>query len=590
MVIIGAALIAPGARAGGPLLVSNGQPTRWARSSIINPANSNLKTVDDQGRVLYRVDTGTLGTLTNEKASRFVDRIFKLYTDIPTATIEFANAGRILDPATGSPIDVNKTNFGRFASSRTPTFQNPIIFDSDGGITGDPRTLGFFGFLQLDQNSNTVREGVVVLNGASISGIGGEIPFLGVFTHEFGHFAGPLDHSQVNGNIAASGRGAILPFGFNRTQTFDLFMPFTETLFPFVFDGSTEKTPGSILGSQGFFSSGFFVASLDLDTQNALSNLYPTDDYRASRGSIEGRVMIKAGSSEIPISGINIIARRISRGAYPPALGTQAFSSQIALDSDGVPNSPPDQDATDPLATAVSAVTGLEFGAGRYRIAGLPPGQYLLELQQINPAAVSGSAIGPLRSGQVSLPITVEYYNGPGNSSNTVTSFTPVGVTAGNISSGIDFTINGLNTTLAAVTEKDSHFKLKKAQVIDFPVEISASAAGSDSSQFKMTFPDGSTDKIEDFYKFTVTSERIFFIVLEPVAGAAGDLDMYLFDADSVAKKKSSLDDLALLNFSAGATADEIIAVRLVPGTYIIGVSAFENSNLAYKLKVISAQ
>jgi Bacterial pre-peptidase C-terminal domain len=590
MAFVAVSLIAPGARAGGPLLVRDGKATTWARNAIVNPANPNLKTVDSQGRVLYRVDTGTLGTLSEEKATRYVDRIFKLYTDIPTATIEFVNAGRILDPTTGLPVNVNKSNFGRFASSRTPTYQNPIIFDSDGSITGDPRTLGFFGFLQVDQDSNTLREGVVVLNGASISEIG-EIPFLGVFTHEFGHFAGPLDHSQINGNIAGAGRGSIPPDGFSRTQTFDLFTPFTETLFPFIFEGSAERTPGSSLRGQGFDSSGFFVASLDLDTQNALSNLYPTDDYRTSRGAIEGRVSIKAGSSDIPISGINIIARRISRGAYPPALGTQAFfNSQVTLDSDGVPNSPPDQDATDPLATAVSAVTGLELGAGKYRVTGLPPGDYLLELQQINPSAISGSGIGPLRNGQVSLPITAEYYNGPGVSSNTVSSFTPVSVSAGVTVLGIDFTINGLSTTLGAVNEKEEHFKLKKAQQVDFPVEISGRATGSDQSQFKMTLPDGSTDKIEDFYKITVTTEGIFFIVLEPVGGATGDLDMYLFDASTVAKKKSSLDDTALEAYSAGPTADEIIGVRLVPGTYVIGVSAFENSALSYKLKIISSQ
>ena len=28
---------------------------------------------------------------------------------------------------------------------------------------------------------------------------------------EFGHFAGPLDHSQINGNIAKDGTGATLP-------------------------------------------------------------------------------------------------------------------------------------------------------------------------------------------------------------------------------------------------------------------------------------------------------------------------------------------------------------------------------------------
>src|SRR5215212_2266770 len=134
MVLVASWLIAPGARAGGPLLLLDGQPTRWSRSAVISPVNPNLKTVDEQGRVLYRVDSGPLGTLSNEKATGFVDRIFKLYTDIPTATIEFVNGGRIVDPTTGVPVDVNGSNAGRYLNDRNPTYQNPIIFDSDGSI------------------------------------------------------------------------------------------------------------------------------------------------------------------------------------------------------------------------------------------------------------------------------------------------------------------------------------------------------------------------------------------------------------------------------------------------------------------------
>ena len=61
----------------------------------------NTQTVDNQGRVLYRVDSGPLGPLSNEEATALADRIFRQYTDIPTASIEYVNAGRILNPSTG---------------------------------------------------------------------------------------------------------------------------------------------------------------------------------------------------------------------------------------------------------------------------------------------------------------------------------------------------------------------------------------------------------------------------------------------------------------------------------------------------------
>lgn len=569
--------------AGGPLLVLDGEPVRWARHEV-RGGTLNSQTVDAAGRVLYHVDTGKLGTLSEEEATALVDRIFKLYTDIPTANIEFVNAGRILDPTSRNPVNVTATNVGRFIGN-TPTFQNPIIFDNDGSITGGGGVLGFFGFLQVDQFNAELEEGFVVLNGAALKGTDAltTTSFLGVFTHEFGHFAGPLDHSQINGNIALGGTGSIPPPGFNRAQAFDLYAPFTETLFPVIFNAPL----GSQVGGQ-FEDSGYFVATLDMDTQNALSNLYPTPDYLASRGSIEGRVLLKLGSSTIPLTGINVVARRVDQGQYPPSLAAAAFPTAPTIDSDGVPQTPPAQAATDPLATAASAVTGLEFGQGTYRIQGLPPGQYMVQIQQINPAATGGSGIGPLDS-QLPLPFKEEYFNGPTNSSNLSSTFVPVTVTAGGIAGGTDFIINGISA-LAPVqfNESEPNSKKKQAQEIStIPAEISAGAAFGDSSELKMTLPGGVTDKVEDLYEITVTDSRIVYVLLEPTSGI-GDLDLYLYDS-GVKKKKSSLGDSHLRAFSAGETSNELIAVQLVPGTYIIGVSAFAGS-VNYKLRIFTSQ
>ena len=572
------------AYAGGPLVMVNGSPVRWARNEVRGGA-LNSQTVDASGRVLYRVDSGKLGTLSEEEATILVDRIFKSYTDIPTANIEFVNAGRILDPGTRNPVNVTGSNAGRFLSSSSPTFQNPIIFDNDGSITGGGGVLGFFGFLQADQFNATIREGFVVLNGAALKGSDAltTTSFLGVFTHEFGHFAGPLDHSQINGNIALNGSGSILPQGFSREQAYDLYAPFTETLFPFLFNA-----PLNAQLSGQFEDSGYFVATLDMDTQNALSNLYPTPDYLASRGSIEGRVLLKYGSSAVPISGINVIARRVDQGQYPPSTTTLAFPLAPTIDGDGVPQIPSAQSATDPLATAASAVTGLEFGAGTYRIQGLPPGQYMVQIQQINPNATGGSGIGPLGS-QFTLPIKEEFFNGPNDSSNLSGTFVPVTVTAGGIAGGTDFVINGISTLAPApVNESEPNSKKKQAQQINsIPADISAVAADGDSAELKMTLPGGVTDKVEDLYEITVTASRIVYVLLEPTSGA-GDLDMYLYDS-SVKKKKSSLNDSHLLGFSSGPTANELIAVQLVPGTYFIGVSAFEGS-VNYRMRIFTSQ
>src|SRR5687767_16041054 len=82
------------ARAGGPNIINTetGQPVRWARF-LVQGGPQNTQTVDAQGRVLYRVDSGPLGPLSNEAATALADRIFREYTDIPTASIEYVNAG-----------------------------------------------------------------------------------------------------------------------------------------------------------------------------------------------------------------------------------------------------------------------------------------------------------------------------------------------------------------------------------------------------------------------------------------------------------------------------------------------------------------
>jgi hypothetical protein len=421
--------------------------------------------------------------------------------------------------------------------------------------------------------------------------VGGEIPFQGVFTHEFGHFAGPLDHSQVNGNVAAFGEGVTLPEGFTRTQAFDLYMPFTETLYPFLFPGasSVDALAGSMLRRQGFGNSGFFTATLDLDTMNALSNLYPTDEYRSTRGSIEGRVVIRTNEGEIPVSGINVVARRISRGPYPPALGTLAFpGNDVLLGLDQVPLLPPDQDATDSLATAASAVTGMEFGPGAYRIDGLPPGEYLLEIQQINPRALRsrGSGIGP-REPQFTLPIE-EFYSGPretGDASDAPSDFFPVLVTAGSVASGMDIVLNFSSaTTPAAVAESEPNDKKKKEQRLTLPVEVTASASPTDTSILKLTLGDGSVDRVEDLYRFTVAREGIYVVILQGTSGS-GDLDLYLFNS-LVGKKKASVEDSSLEDASTTPDSTEVVAVHLFPGNYTIGVSAFSGGVQGYKLRV----
>src|SRR5262249_13229087 len=125
--------------AGGPLIVINGLPVLWANHEVRGgPLNSATVTIDGQGRrnVIYHVDAGTLRPPSNAQAVHFTQRIFDSFSNVETSSIRFVNGGPILDPTTGAPFDVNATNVLKVLDSDHPTFQNPIIFDSNGAITG----------------------------------------------------------------------------------------------------------------------------------------------------------------------------------------------------------------------------------------------------------------------------------------------------------------------------------------------------------------------------------------------------------------------------------------------------------------------
>lgn len=568
-------------QASGPLFTDNHRPVLWASRTITGgPLGTTTVSVDAAGKrtVYYHVDSGPLGPLTNAEAVHLVDRIFGEYTAIPTADIDFVNAGPIRDPQTGLPVDVNGTNIGKFFR---PTLQNPIVFDSDGGITGTGGVLGFFAFLAITPTSPAeLAEGMVVLNG-SVLGPPFFFPvpsFLGVFTHEFGHFAGPLDHAQINGNIGLSGTGSVRPPGFNAGTAYDLFAPFTETLFPFIyFPRAGATTP---------LNSGFFIASLDADTRNGLSSLYPTPEFRQTTGAIDGRVFVRSGDAAIPIDGMNIVARRISQGAYPPAPGTVAFPTPPSFDADGIPSVPPPQAATDSLASASSAVTGLDFGFGQYRVQGLDPGDYMVILQRINPNFTGGSSIGPLTL-QPTHPFGEEYYNGD-DTSTTVTAFTPVTVKAGNVRHSIDLEIKGLDTSAPVeVGEDASHMTKATAQTLgSLPIMVQGSVSDEDPFAVSVQFGPTSTAPVPDLYKFTLTSTKLVWISLEPIGEGAkfsADLDLYLFFSTF---PEPVIPISTVPRFSATTTSHELIGVRLGAGTWYIGVSPFAGS-AKYRLRVL---
>ncbi len=366
------------AEAGGPLAVTqDGRPVAWSTSSPVS----------------FTPDQGPLGLLTNAQAVQLTQELFKVWEDVPTASIAFRQAGQL-------SIDVTGSNFFSFFNTLDPS-TNAIVFDSDGSATdavfgtGARRSvIGFAGPRRLDPNTGEIIQARAVLNGAFIDGLPNptdlsDEEFKGVFIHEFGHFIG-LDHSQINSDAAFDGDPS------NDDQV--------PIMFPIAF-GST-------------------VTALHLDDAAWVSRIYPDASFASSRGMITGRVFSMDGDSQF--QGANVIARRVG----------------------------------DARRMAVSCVSGfLHAGSRRsqsgsldpqlrgfYELPGLPPGDYTVEIEEINPRFTAGSGVGPLSPTATLAPSPPEFYNGGRESNNAEIDdpkdSTPVAVAAGAATSGINLFLN----------------------------------------------------------------------------------------------------------------------------------------------------
>src|SRR5262249_28670133 len=142
-----------------------------------------------------------------------------------------------------------------------------------------------------------------------------------------------------------------------------------------------------------------------------VSTLYPTTDFVANSGSIQGTIFAANGTT--PLTGVNVIARNI---ANPFQDAVSAISGDFSLGP------------TDPLA-------------GTYRLNGLTPGaQYAVYIDQIVAGGFNTPLIFP-------FPGVEEFYNGPRESNNLTSTddpsdYAPVTPKAGVPTTGVNIIFN----------------------------------------------------------------------------------------------------------------------------------------------------
>ncbi len=339
--------------------------------------------------VPFHTDLGPLGLLTNAEAIALVKEAFQVWEDVPSASISFASAGSL-------PFDVTGSNVFDILDVQGDGI-SPIVFDHDGsvidavfGFGASRDTLGFTS-IEFGQ-SNRILEAQAVLNGTVLNGDAASLDvsrssFLATIVHEFGHYIN-LDHSQINGELA-----------FDGDVSNDDGFP---TMFPFASDSDSKLT-------------------LHLDDIATVSTLYSGPDFSALTGSIEGEIVL--GNGITPFQGANVIARRTA----------------------------------DPIHDAVSSVSGAfflnDFGGGsddlalkgHFIITGLPPGEYTVEVEQIDPTFTGGSSLNPFNLPAI-LPGPEEFYNGENEAGLTTlddpNEKTEITVAAGDIVSDINILLN----------------------------------------------------------------------------------------------------------------------------------------------------
>lgn len=208
--IVGALVLLPWvARAGGPYIVGGymgleGVPFTW------NPSVP----------VPYRVDGGPFaatwdGTVTVNNATGLqrVQAMFKVWQDVPTASITFSYAGPIQSTGIFSDGNVDTVEeYNAVIADCNEGNQSPVMFDADGSLftqlTGEPTILGFAGPCAIDHPTGRILSAMGMFNGRTRDGVY-EYPnnyemtaaeMDEVLAHEFGHFIG-LDHSQLNTEV-----------------------------------------------------------------------------------------------------------------------------------------------------------------------------------------------------------------------------------------------------------------------------------------------------------------------------------------------------------------------------------------------------
>lgn len=331
--MLGLALAANAANAAGPLYLS--EETGSLKPLVWDTSKGPIPVYTDGGDA-FTFDYDGSKLITIERANEITAFAFNEWSKVPTSTFKAEVAGTIADKL--GIADVTAENASAMYGVENG-YGFWVLYDTDGSLLeeyfGVPRTavLGI-AFPEFSDGQGNIIEATAVMNGWNVHVNDKEgKQVAGVFTHEFGH-AINLSHTQVNGPMVYQSvdyapqypgvKGCVAPVhrydypadypGVNRADP-----KMIETMFP-----SIDHT-----GVAGEEQSTVDTA----DDIAAISNLYPTAAYEATRGSISGVLRLKDGRTQY--SGINVIARNVDNPLFDAVSDMTGSQTQGELGPDG---------------------------------------------------------------------------------------------------------------------------------------------------------------------------------------------------------------------------------------------------------------
>ncbi len=252
--------------AGGPLILEG--PDGHTPVTYLNPI------------ITVHIESGNLGTRTNEAAGTIVEDAFDLWNNVNTSTVMLK-----IEPLA---VDINFDNFDEYIPNPDGAFfnaddnLNPIIYDSDGKIIeaffgSQSDLIAGFAASIFTAGGNYFKEGYAVINGNTKQPLSDtELKLL--ITHEIAHFFG-LDHSQVNID--------------NQETVADICSTTSRNNYPLMYPFICRET------------------DLHSDDISAVSALYPAVNLNDNFGVLQGRFVNESGN---PILGANIWVENIVSG------------------------------------------------------------------------------------------------------------------------------------------------------------------------------------------------------------------------------------------------------------------------------------